>query len=87
MINMSQYSRLDIDSEEPSTKSSNAKNSSTSRSKDEVENLGKFPKSKVRILLVEVTGHGKSSLINKMVSKDVAKVGGGATATQHEVIN
>ena len=38
----------------------------------------------VRILVVGLTGHGKSSLINKMVDRDVACVEHGASACQHD---
>ena len=38
----------------------------------------------VRILVVGLTGHGKLSLINKMVGRDVARVEHGASACQHD---
>ena len=48
------------------------------------ETLPSFTKTDVRILVVGLTGHGKSSLINKMVGDNVAQIGHGARACQHD---
>ena len=51
---------------------------------DNTENLDQFSKPVVRILVVGLTGHGKSSPINKIFGKDVARVEHGASACQHD---
>ena len=43
-----------------------------------------FTKPVVRILVVGLTGHGKSSLINAMLNKDVAPIEHGASACKHD---
>ena len=47
-------------------------------------NLEQFSKAEVRILVVGLTGHGKSSLINAMLKEDVAPVEHGASACKHD---
>ena len=78
-------SRVEINYEESSTETSDISTSSESEEEDETtESLKNFAKKEVRILLVGLTGHGKSSLINKIMGEDLAKVEHGFKACQHK---
>ena len=57
---------------------------SNSKALQSTINLGQFTKPVVRILVVRLTGHGKSSLINAMLKEDVAPVEHGASSCKHD---